>query len=118
MRRAFAVLAVLFLAGGLSADEKIDAKKLIGKWEKTGDGPGFVIEFKDGGKIVVEPNEKKGEKFEGTYKVDGNKLEMAVKVGEGEHKMVRTISKLTDDELTSKDEGGKEDTIKRVKAKK
>jgi hypothetical protein len=32
--------------------------------------------------------------------------------------MVRTISKLTDTELTSKDEKGKEDTLVRVKGEK
>ena len=58
-------------------------------------------------------------KAEGTYKVDGNKLMLTLKLGDDEKKMTRTVSKLTDTELTSKDdENGKEDTLTRVKEKK
>ena len=44
---------------------------------------------------------------------------LTLKLGDDEVKMTRTVSKLTDTELTSKDdENGQEDTLTRVKEKK
>ena len=114
---------MLALAGGTAAaDEKIDAAKLLGKW--TPQDPNkigkFVVEFMKDGKLTFkEDGGGKEFKAEGTYKLEGNKLSMSVKFGDKEEKMTRTISKLTDEELVSKDDAkGKEDTLVRVKDKK
>ena len=56
-------------------------------------------------------------KVEGTYKVDGNKVAVTMSLDGKEKKETHTISKLTDDEMVSKDEKGKEEVMKRVKAK-
>jgi uncharacterized protein (TIGR03066 family) len=73
---AYAVVVVLFAAGGLSADDSIDAKKLIGKWMEKGEKNRFAIEFKEAGKVVIDTVGDKSERVEGTYKLDGNKLEL------------------------------------------
>jgi uncharacterized protein (TIGR03066 family) len=122
MRKLLGVGMVLALACGTAiAEEKIDAKKLIGKWEKKDSGKDkLVVEFTKDGKLSfvgkIGDQEIKGE---GTYKLDGNKLEVTAKIGDDTVKMTRTISKLTDTELTSKDDdSGMEDTMVRVKEKK
>jgi uncharacterized protein (TIGR03066 family) len=117
-----AVAMLGLAAAGLSADDKggkVDAKKLVGKWEATKEKEKFTVEFTKDGKTVFSAPGKKDFKLEGTYKLDGNKLTMTMKFGDSEQKMSRTITKLTDTELTSKDDqNGKEDTLKRVKADK
>src|SRR5947199_1452320 len=111
----------LFLCCGLSAaDDKVDAKKLIGKWEpkEKKEGASMVIEFAKDGKLTITVTGKGKEvKIDGTYKVDGNKLVTTLKVGDKEKTDASTVTKLTDSELTTKDEKGKEDTLLRVKAK-
>jgi len=119
-----ALVAVMGLLSGVAADdkkdEKIDAKKLIGKWTpKDGGEKGkFVVEFMKDGKLTFTAGGDKDLKLDGTYKLDGNKLVLTVKFGEKEEKMTRTITKLTDTEMVSTDEKGKEDTLVRVKDKK
>ncbi|MBN9122563.1 MAG: TIGR03066 family protein [Planctomycetes bacterium] len=116
---ALAVTLVV-CAGAAAKDEKIDAKKLVGKWEpkEKKEGASFVIEFTKDGKVTISVNAKEKEaKFEGTYKVDGNKVTTAIKFGEKEQKETHTIIKLTDTELVSKDEKGKEETLLRIKSK-
>jgi uncharacterized protein (TIGR03066 family) len=113
---------VLMLAYGTArAEEKIDAKKLVGKWEPSASSKEkFTIEFTSDGKMSFVGGEGgKDMKGEGTYKLDGNKIMLTIKIGDETRKMTRTISKLTDTELTSKDdESGKEDTLVRIKEKK
>ena len=105
-----------------AADDKIDAKKLIGKWEaKTAKIQKLVIEFAEGGKVNYVASENgKESRAEGTYKVEGNKLLVNVKIGDVQRKMTRTVTKLTDTELVSTDDDkdGKEDTLVRVQEKK
>src|SRR5436309_3232157 len=104
------VAAVLMISAGLTADdkkdEKIDAKKLVGKWE-PGDGKKdakVTIEFTKDGKLqIVAEFNGKSEKAEGTYKLDGNKLDVTLKLGGQEQKETLTVLKLTDDELTTED---------------
>jgi uncharacterized protein (TIGR03066 family) len=115
-------LAVALVANAGFAEEKkveIDAKKLIGKWEpKEKEGKAFVVEFQKDGKLTFTAGGKDKElKADGTYKVDGNKLVLTIKFGEKEEKMTRTVSKLTDTELTSSDDKGKEDTLVKIKEK-
>jgi uncharacterized protein (TIGR03066 family) len=116
MRTLFGFGMLLVLVGGVTAaDDKIDAKKLLGKWQHT--EKKMVVEFLKDGKITVESKDAGMElKATGTYKVEGNKLKLVLKLGDDEHKMTRTVSKLTDTELTSKDDdNGSEDTLKKVK---
>src|SRR5262245_20349585 len=113
-----ALVAVMGLVSGAGVagqdkDEKIDGKKLIGKWApKEGGTEKFVVEFTKDGKLKFVGE---GKTVDGTYKLEGNKLTIEAEVDGKKEKMVRTISKLTDTELTSKDEDrGKEDTLVRV----
>ncbi|HYH67600.1 MAG TPA: TIGR03066 family protein [Urbifossiella sp.] len=116
-------VAVLVAVVGGPADgrqpEKIDAKLLVGKWTpkeaaKSGD---FVIEFFKDGKLKLEAGDGKAFKAEGTYKLDGDKLTLKMKMGEKEKTQVRTVYSLTRTELVSADEGGSKDTLLRVPAK-
>ena len=114
-------LAVLTLGFSLAAedkkDEKIDAKKLIGKWEPK-EKKEIVIEFaKDGKLLVTMTGDGKDTKLEGTYKLEGAKLTTTVKIGEMERVRTRTISKLTDTEMVSSEENGKDETLVRIKDK-
>jgi uncharacterized protein (TIGR03066 family) len=94
--------------------DTVDLKKLMGKWEpKEGK---ITIEFADKGKMVVALDSNgKSEKFEGTYKVTGNKLEIAVTIMGKEQKESLTVKKLTDDELVTVDSKNMEDTLKKKK---
>ena len=119
------LLATLVLGPTLSADdkkdEKIDAKKLIGKWEpkEKKEGASFVIEFLKDGKATFTINrDGKETKLDGTYKVDGNKLTTAMKIGEMERTRTLVVKKLTDTELVATDDKeGKENTLVRIKGK-
>src|SRR4051812_13093657 len=106
-------LAVLVSCCAFAADdkkdEKVDAKKLVGKWspKEKKEGSSFVIEFTKDGKASFTTTEGGKEvKIEGTYKVDGNKLSTTMKIGDMERTRTRTISKLTDTELVSTDDKG------------
>ncbi len=118
------VVAVLTVAAGGVAgarDEKtIDAKLLVGKWTPKDKDKDFVVEFTKDGKVSVAAKAgDKDLKFEGTYKLDGNKLRLKMKIGDDEKDQSRTITKLTRTELVSRDEEkGKEDTLLRVGDKK
>ena len=119
-----ALAVVLGLGTALVADDKkadaIDAKKLVGKWEpkEKKEGTTVVIEFTKDGKVVFTASaDGKETKAEGTYKVDGNKLTTMMKFGDMERNATRTVTKLTDTELVSSDDKGKETTLTRVKAK-
>ncbi len=119
MRVLFATVAALVMVGFAgAADEKIDAKKLIGKWtpKEAKKGEEFVMEFAEKGKLAVTFTANGKEiKIDGTYKVEGNKIEVAMSFNGKDVKETHTVTKLTDDELVSKDEKGKEETLKRVK---
>jgi uncharacterized protein (TIGR03066 family) len=123
---AVAVLGLAGLAGPAAGQEKIDAKKLIGKWQpaEAAKGADVTVEFAEKGKLIFTIDVGgKTEKIEGTYKLDGDKLEMVMVVGkdkDGKDKEQRetvTLTKLTDEELVGKDSKGKEEKLKRVKGK-
>ena len=121
--RMFLGLVVLSAMGLMPAaaddkpGEKIDGKKLVGKWTpKDEKGPKFTIEFTKDGKVNMNIFDMK---VDGTYKLEGNKITLTLKTEGKEETMTRTISKLTDEEIVSKDDkGGKEDTLVRVKPEK
>jgi uncharacterized protein (TIGR03066 family) len=95
------------------------AKKLIGKWESKEfkeKGVSKVAEFTRDGKAAFTDSVNGNEtKIEGSYKIDGNKLIVTVKVKGKERKVTTTISKLTDAEMVNTDEKGFEGTWVRVK---
>lgn len=122
MRKILApVVALVLFAGVASADTKIDAAKIVGKWEitkTTGEAPkGAVVEFKKDNKVAIsiELNGKKLD-LEGTYKVDGDKLSVKIKFMDMESpEETDTIKSLTDDELVTVDKEKKETTFKKKK---
>ena len=104
MRAILGCAVVLVACFGVVADEKkeaIDAKKLVVKWEtEKKEGTAYAIQFtKDGRVTVVVTVDGKESKFEGTYKVDGNRVTVTAKADDQEQTMTRTVAKLTDDEL-------------------
>lgn len=121
-------LAVGLVAAATAAraddkDGKVDGKKLVGKWEPADlpKGGKAVIEFTKDGKLAVEFEfGGRAEKTAGTYKLDGNKLTVTMKKGEGkERSETMTVTKLTDDEMVMEDDGKKKsETLKRIKDKK
>jgi uncharacterized protein (TIGR03066 family) len=106
------------LAGGAPAQDKkdggkIDPKKLVGKWEPADKkAPPMVVEFTADGKVSLAVGEAKAA---GTYKLDGDKLEVSIKHGAEELKQTLVVRKLTDDELTTEDEKQKVETLRRWK---
>ena len=125
MRAVLGCTLTLAVCCGLSAedkkDEKIDAKKLVGKWQpkETPKGVSVVVEFTKDGKMTVNSTADDGTKFtdESTYRVEGNKLIMTMKVKDKEETRTTTITRLTDTELVGKDEKGQERTLVRHKEK-
>jgi uncharacterized protein (TIGR03066 family) len=124
MRAILGCSLVLVLCGGLVADDKkadpIDAKKLVGKWEPKDkkEGMSTVIEFTKDGKVNITLSGKgKDITVSGTYKVDGSKVTTVLSFGGKDETETHTVTKLTDTELVSKDEKGREETLVRVKAK-
>lgn len=108
-----AVTVVALLAPAARADEKDYPKLIVGKWELTkveegGLPKGTVIEFTKDGKIELTiKKDDTDAKIEGTYKVEGDKFSVALKVGDDERKQTITIVKLTETELHTKNEMGK-----------
>src|SRR5262245_13362113 len=113
--------AVLVLVAGFHADarqDKVDAKKIIGKWEpkEQPKGAKLIYEFAKEGKLTLSFTiGDKSEKLDGTYKIDGEKISATLKKGDKEETQNRTIVKLTDAELVTKDEKGMEKTLLRIK---
>lgn len=115
-------LAVLLVASAGLGQEKgkdkdaIDAKKLLGKWQPADKKENVTIEFAKDGKLIVSVDiGGKTEKVEGTYKLDGNKLSVAMTFMGMEQKETMTVGKLTDEELETTDSKGKKETLKKVK---
>jgi uncharacterized protein (TIGR03066 family) len=121
MRTLLGVAVVLAMAcGATAADEKIDAKKIIGKWEPKAPkkGENMVMEFTKDGKLILSGEGGGKElKIEGTYKLEGDKLSFKMKFGDATVEEAVTITKLTDDELEGKDKDGKVEAFKKVKGK-
>jgi uncharacterized protein (TIGR03066 family) len=122
MKVLFAVLAALLvLAGSGRAADKIDAEKLLGKWEVTkGDTEApknAILEFAKEGKLMVS-FELDGKKMElsGTYKIEEDKITLTLKSADGKEKIsVETVKSLTDDMLVLEDKDGKKTEMTRKK---
>jgi uncharacterized protein (TIGR03066 family) len=118
-------IAALCLGAGLSADDKkadpIDAKKIVGKWEnkefKAVCVSKVAVFAKDGKAVFVDTVNGRETTVEGTYKVEGGKLIVTVKIKDKEQKFTTLLSKLTGDEMVGTDEKGYEGTWLRVKEK-
>jgi uncharacterized protein (TIGR03066 family) len=119
MRAAIVSLVVIGFAGFASAaDEKIDAKKLIGKWTlaKEEKGLKMVLDIQEKGKLELTVTVgEKTEKVTGTYALEGDKLTVEMSNNGKSKKETMTITKLTDTEFVTKDEKGNEEVMKRVK---
>ena len=126
MKGILAAFAIVVALGTTTAedkkdDKKIDAAKLVGKWEVTkaaeGGAPkGTIVELTKDGKLIVMA-EISGEKkeYKGTYKVDGDKLKTEIEIEGTTQKDEDTIKTLTDDKLVIVDKDGKENELTKKK---
>ena len=76
------------------------------------------FDFTKDGKVMITAS--LGEEqvtFQGTYRVDGNKVISTVEFGGKDQVIALTVTKLTDGELVVKDEKGAETTLAGVKDK-
>src|SRR5579871_3177155 len=102
---AVGVAVCLLVSSAVADDKKNDNAKLaVGTWEivsthEGGPPKGGTVEFTKDGKIKVS-GEENGMKmtFEGTYKIDGNKMVLTFKFGDNDMSVDVTIDKL--DETT------------------
>ena len=108
-------VALCLLGSSAAADEKKadNAKLAVGTWAVTkshegGPPKGGVVEFTKDGKIKVS-GEQDGMKmsFEGTYKIDGNKLVLTFKIGDSEQPVDLTIDKLDAKTFATTSKNGK-----------
>ena len=115
-----AATTLVALCGGLAAadEKKIDKAKIVGKWRVTKGGTGdATLEFtKDGKALVVAKQNGKEFKPEGTYKIEGDKLTVIMKLGDQESTGTNIIETLTDEKLVLVDEKDKSRTeFERIK---
>lgn len=114
------VLALVCVTVTSAFQDKIDASKIVGKWEPDAKdvppGTKVVMEMTKDNKFTLN-GEIGGMKIsmEGTYKLEGDKITVKFKPpGQDEKSTTMTIIKLNDEELITK-EGEKEERMKRVK---
>lgn len=124
MRAVVGSVAVLVLTGLAAhtnaADEKVDVKKLIGRWEPVAPGKdlALVLDIAENGKIAMYvTSDGKTRKVEGTYTVKDDKIEVELTYNGNTRKDTLTVLKLTDTELVTRGKSGAEETMKRVKEK-
>jgi len=108
-------LVVVSIASADEKVEKIDTAKLVGKW-KTEAKDESKIEFTKDGKIHVKLGN--GVDGEGSYTIEGNKMNVKLKYGDQELTEVFTVTKLTDEDLVvTVGEKKKVESYKRIKDK-
>lgn len=122
---AAGLLAAGAACGPAAAQEKKDGtnkEKIVGTWElvKTEepipDGVKVVVNFgKDGKMKVTATFMGKTQEQEGTYKVEGDKLQTTQKQGNMEKKETDTIKALDDKQMVTVNEKGQKTEFKRVK---
>ncbi len=124
MKTLIATLSLFVLAGFAAAEEKLDAKKLVGKWtiSKTEEKgfEGTVVEFTKDGKLTATLDfNGKSLELEGTYTLKGDQLTHKLSLKgdtEGKEKEeTETVTKLTDDEMVTVDAKKKETVFKKKK---
>jgi uncharacterized protein (TIGR03066 family) len=124
LRLIAAGFLMLGIVAGVRGEDKagVSKEKLVGTWEvvKAEEPPppvGAVIEFgKDGKMKVTHKKDDKDATIEGTYTVEGDKLNVVVKVDGNEVKHTVTIKKLGANEMTAENDGGKAIEFKRKKS--
>src|SRR5262245_18617556 len=120
---AAALAAAVALTAGVRAEDKEEkkdnAKLLVGTWEVTksfdkGPAIGATVEFTRDGKVKVKAKvEDKDVQREGTYKVEGDKLTLAMK--DRDSKTILSIKKISDKELVTENDDKKSVELKRKK---
>ena len=120
--RALSVLVLgvaMTMCAGTARAQDDSAKKIVGLWEFTKSDSmipaGSTLEFtKDFKLTFVVKDGAKEEKYEGTYKIDKDKLTVKLNL-EGEKEETVTVKKLTDDALEVVDKDKKVDILKKKK---
>jgi uncharacterized protein (TIGR03066 family) len=117
-----AVAAALLFVGTTPAADKVDAAKLVGKWELTKSADesapkGATVEFTKDNKVTISFDANGKEvKLEGTYKVDGEKLTVKLALPGGkDNEDTDTIKTLTDEKLVLIDKDKKENEFTKKK---
>jgi uncharacterized protein (TIGR03066 family) len=123
LRTFVACIVVLMLAFGARGDAqgRIDGVLLIGKWAPKNEKKGakITLEIMKDGKLVVSLTAGgRTEKIEGTYKLDGDKLDISLKSGSEEVAKTFTIKKLTESVLEVLGSKGKSESYTKVKDEK
>src|SRR5581483_101106 len=108
------------LAGARGADkDKVSKDKLVGTWEitKSEEPPppvGAVVEFTKDGKLkVTHKQDGKDVMIEGTYTIDGDKINVVIKADNNEVKHTVTVKKIGKDEISAENDKGKAVVFKR-----
>jgi uncharacterized protein (TIGR03066 family) len=120
MKSLCAVVLGLAAAFALTASARADdTAKIVGKWEVTksgGETPmGTQVEFTKDGKMVAMANlDGKEVKLTGTYKFDGKKLKVDLKLGEDKIEHEFAVKFKSDEEMELID-GDKTDVLKKKK---
>jgi uncharacterized protein (TIGR03066 family) len=103
-------------------DKKVDAAKLIGRWELTRSTldmapKSAVVEFTKDNKVTVSVTANgKEDKYSGSYKVEGDKLTVKLTIpGEADQEDTDTIQTLTDEKLLLVDKNKKENEFAKKK---
>jgi uncharacterized protein (TIGR03066 family) len=110
------VMVLSLAAFGTSQDKADNKTKIVGVWEVTkGDAPpGATLEFTKDGKLKMMAKLKDQTlSMEGTYKIDGDKMSVTLKLGDKEKTEALTIKTLTDKVLVTVDSKGQADEFKR-----
>lgn len=121
-------VAILVLSGSAAQEKKaeptkVDATKLVGKWELTKstekDAPlGAIVVFEKDGKVSLTAKiDGKEQKFSGTYEVKGDKLIATINPPDGSkgEAQTDTIKSLTDDKVVLVDKDGQETELTKKK---
>jgi len=114
-------MALLMSIAASAADDKLDGAKIMGKWElkQANAKSRVVVAFaKDGMMSMTVEESGKSKTVDGVYRLDGNRLTIALRAGAKDDTQKLTVKKLTDTELVTADEKGEEETLKRVPDKK
>ena len=117
------VFAVLAFCGTSAAEdpkkEKFDAAKLAGRWGPKDKKDGtHTVEYRAAGTILLTGTDNGRERrWEGTYRLEGDRLSAVLRSDAGEWSGADTVTKLTGAELTGKHSDGKAFSLVRLKEK-
>ena len=108
--------AILFAGAATAQDKKVDAGKLVGKWELTKSTDesapkGALVEFTKDNKLAITLDFG-GKKLElsGTYKVEGDRITVKIKSPDGgkDEEDTDTIKELSEAKMVLVDKNNKE----------